>query len=70
MNALIITVAYLFAGLTTAYICDRDSWLSDEPGGFAIIALIIALWPIFAIGLTLMGLYHVFANTIDAFRDR
>lgn len=70
MNALIITVAYLFAGLTTVYICDRDGQLSEEPGGPALVAIGVIIWPILAAALAVAGLYHVFANTIDAFRDR
>lgn len=68
MNPWLATAAYILAGLTVSYICDRDSQLSDEPGGWAIIILIVAFWPLAAIGALIVGAYHLFAATIDAFR--
>lgn len=70
MNPYLAIAAYLLAGLTTAYIEDQNDQLSEDPGGYAFITMIVILWPLFALGLILAGLYHVFAATIDAFRDR
>ena len=68
MNPWLAIAAYLLAGLTTSYLRDRDGQLSDEPGGYAIIILIVILWPLFAIGALIVGAYHLFAAMIDAFR--